>query len=780
MPDAPGGGEGVNADFHTLATPPLGAGQFELLSLSTLPDTVTGGDVLMGLRGLDAADTYTVSRNGEDVTAAFARLESGEVRGLVSGLHDGPNTITAKAEGAAGKRSASLTVVNHPITGPVISGPHQTPFYCRTQDAELGEPLDADCSIETRYQWFYRSLIDQSYKELADPYASYPVDTMMTETSDGHAVPFVVRVESATINRGIARISVLDDPAARGPDAPFDAPHWNHRVYYIFGESCGVGYHQGRNLVNYVLGGIPDLTQISADNLLINLVGIGDRLGKGDVIVHSTLSAFGNHCNPIISVETAMMIKEHISEQYGLVETVVGTNGSGAALQQYNAINNAPGLLSAGMPTATFADIVTTAMTVSDCGLLQHYYETSSLDWSDGKKAAVNGHNLLSGNALNAICQSWTDAFLSRVNATEGCDEPVPQEARYDAQTNPQGVRCTIQDANVNIFGRDPATGFARRPLDNVGIQYGLDALNGGDISVEEFLDLNRKLGGFDIDGNFVPERHRMDPETETITYRIGGVIGRGALAETPVIDLAPYLDLIPTANIHEAVRPFIIRARLRKLMGDDLTHSIWRGVLTQPDAFPEMDEWLANLKENQPGYGEDPVQAVVAAKPASVYDRCTIGTVGGRLELPDAILGPLGIQAPLLPQIEPLYDFVPNFDLDVPVRIDVPEDFDSGIGPCSILLPVTRTPRMVAGMPMTDDIIKCQLKPVDRSDYTATLSDAQLAELQEIFAEGVCDWSKPAAHDVAKSMIWPSVGAETLESPHELKWRVARSHPGD
>ena len=29
----------------------------------------------------------------------------------------------------------------------------------------------------------------------------------------------------------------------------------------------------------------------------------------------------------------------------------------------------------------------------------------------------------------------------------------------------------------MNIWGRDPKTGFARRPMDNIGIQYGLTAL---------------------------------------------------------------------------------------------------------------------------------------------------------------------------------------------------------------------------------------------------------------------------------------------------------------
>ena len=105
-----------------------------------------------------------------------------------------------------------------------------------------------------------------------------------------------------------------------------------------------------------------------------------------------------------------------------------------------------------------------------------------------------------------------------------------------------------------------------------------------------------------------------------------------------------------------------------------------------------------------------------------------------------------------------------------------MPEDFDSGLGPCSLLLPVTATPRMVAGMPLSDDVIKCQRRPVTPSDYPGQVTVDQLARLRALFPDGVCDFSRPAAEDVERSMLWTSIGGETLEEPHELQWRVARS----
>ncbi|WP_394845919.1 DUF6351 family protein [Pendulispora brunnea] len=747
----------VEADYHTRKTPPLGAGEFELVTLSTLPETVTGGDVLVGLRGLDDADEVTVTRNGTDVTAAFAHMGRGEARGLVTGLELGDTQLVATARGPAGVRRAALTVKNHPVTGPVLSGPHQTPFICQTEAAGLGAPLDTNCSVQTRYEWYYRTALTQRYIKLSDPFAAYPADVMKTVTSTGKVVPFVVRLESATINRGITRIAVLDDPHARGPGAAFDAGTWNHRVYYAYGASCGTGYHQGTNGTAEVLGGLGDL------------LGVGQRLAKGDVVVHSTLSSFGVHCNPLVSIETAMMVKEHVSESYGLIDAMVGSGVSGGALQQFNAINNAPGLLSAALPGATFADILSTAMTVGDCGLLIHYYNGRGWYWDPLKRALVEGHNLLSGTPLNSICQSWVTTFLPVLDAKNGCDGSVPKELRYDPVTNPHGARCTLQDANVNLFGRDPKTGFARRPLDNMGVQYGLDAFNHFVISAAEFLDLNRNIGGYDIDGNYVPTRMKMDPEVEAMTYRIGGVVGHGAMAETPVMDLAPYLDLIPLANIHEAVRPFTVRARLRKYTGQDESHSIWRGIAVQPDAYPTMETWFPALRDLP--YGADRVAAIAASKPAAAGDRCVISTLGGRLELPNVLFGPLGLALPILPGL-------PLLNITVPLKIDIPEDFDSGLGACSTLLPVTRTPRMVAGMPMTDDVIRCQLKPLDRADYKGFMTDAQFAELQSIFPDGVCDYAKPAAGAVDKSLLWPSIGGATLHEPTELKYWVGRSRP--
>ena len=63
----------------------------------------------------------------------------------------------------------------------------------------------------------------------------------------------------------------------------------------------------------------------------------------------------------------------------------------------------------------------------------------------------------------------------------------------------------------------------------------------------------------------------------------------------------------------------------------------------------------------------------------------------------------------------------------------------------CQAVVQQYTTPRVVAGSPITTDIMKCQLKPLVRSDYyPVEFSDSQWAALAAAFPMGVCDFSKP------------------------------------
>ncbi|HJN50297.1 MAG: DUF6351 family protein [Pseudomonadales bacterium] len=53
-------------------------------------------------------------------------------------------------------------------------------------------------------------------------------------------------------------------------------------------------------------------------------------------------------------------------------------------------------------------------------------------------------------------------------------------------------------------------------------------------------------------------------------------------------------------------------------------------------------------------------------------------------------------------------------------------------------------SPRQVAGGPLAENVWKCGLKPLLRSDYATEFDDSEWQRLAAVFPDGVCDWSKP------------------------------------
>jgi len=145
------------------------------------------------------------------------------------------------------------------------------------------------------------------------------------------------------------------------------------------------------------------------------------------------------------------------------------------------------------------------------------------------REAAVEGYT-------NGTCAAWERSFVPVYTATNARGCALNDAGKiYNPETNPKGARCTVQDMRVNIYGRNPATGFARKPQDNVGLQYGLAALNTRAITVDEFLDLNEKIGGNDIDGNrfIAPGQRIAGPARLPSTWTELPGSGRGKLQVT-------------------------------------------------------------------------------------------------------------------------------------------------------------------------------------------------------------------------------------------------------
>ena len=135
---------------------------------------------------------------------------TGALIGLVKDLTPGSHKLVARvADKSTTSVTATLELVDHSISGPIFSGPHQTPFICETDrftlpdGTILGPPLDENCSAKTRVNYVYKSTTG-GFKPLADVKAQ-PLDLAQTTTSGGRTVRnHIVRVEMGPNRRFIS------------------------------------------------------------------------------------------------------------------------------------------------------------------------------------------------------------------------------------------------------------------------------------------------------------------------------------------------------------------------------------------------------------------------------------------------------------------------------------------------------------------------------------------------------------------------------------------------
>jgi hypothetical protein len=692
--------------------------------ISSQPHLVTGGNALIEVvASVSAAQSLILSVNGAVVPTMF--METGSIgpafspelygyRTLLQGLNEGSNIVQI----SEGSHSAQLTLVNYPITGPVISGPHQQPYFCLNQltpsssgnkrrfaigNGEFLDdtPLDEFCSLPTRTDYVYRSAdTEKNFQPLADMSAR-PADLATTINSEGIELPFIVRIETGTINRAIYQIAVLHDPLL-----PASAlAGWNERLLYNFGGGCEPGYFQGA---------------ATAGVLRESALGLGYAIASSSLNVNAQ-----GGCNDVISAETAMMVKEHFIENYGEPRYTIGNGASGGAMQQLLIAGAYPGILDGIIPSMTFSDAVTYMTDSQECSLLlRNFVNDPTRQLSDEVKASIGGWPNW------YLCNESLGSRPDRV-APHGCSAEIPVAARYDALTNPDGVRCSIYDGMKNIFGEkyfaeiNSQRAFAINPHDNVGVQYGLQALNAGLIDTTLFLDLNEQIGGWDIDFNPIPERMEGDDEAIRIAYETGRVTnGLAGLSRVPVIDDRPYLD--HEGNFHASVYSFTTRARLERDNGHADNYVIRRhsaSLSLADENLALMDQWLAAIRADLSN--TDMLRKIVQARPESLQDDCF--TESGERIVESAVY-------------------------------DTAALFSNRQGQCNTLYPPHAGLRLVAGGPLSNDVLKCELKPVDPADYQVEFTAEEKSRLAYIFPMGVCDWEKPGQHQ-SSNQIWLSFG---------------------
>ncbi|WP_156948432.1 DUF6351 family protein [Marinobacterium jannaschii] len=642
-------------------------------------------------------------------------------------------------------------------TGPsehLYAGPAQYPFYCRTEDSGLGQPLvdnqdgegtavyreidgkktdevvgySRDCLLKTRVAYYYNRIGTDLFFPLEDA-----ADDIAVANVDGREVPYVVRVETGSINRFIYVIAALKGEGEAAPTA--DGSNWNQRLIYQFRGGVGIGKVQGRATPTDVLH------------------RRHRELGRGFAVAYSSANQTSNHYNTWLAEETALRVKRQFNALYGEDLYTVGIGGSGGAIQQYLIGQNTPDLIDAAIPLYSYPDMITQTTYVFDCELLAYYFDVTAADnerwrsWEqrsliEGMKASEGQRSprfflydlalIFKGLRPNYFRGS-SECTQSWRGLTQLVNNPRyhPHFYRYSPAVR-HSTHWTYWDDLKYLFGTD-AFGYANSTWDNVGVQYGLNGLRGGEISIDEFIHLNRNIGSWkppqEMEGTrywhlssgpgtalyqFSPwseHNMRLVPEGSAAAaprqsgslkamqaaYRSGQVfIGK---LDIPVIDIRHYLD--DQLDMHHSFASFATRQRLIEFQGHADNQLIW--VTRRPHS--PITEALELLDRRLLG-----TDSQVAADWA---DAC------------------FDHQGKLIATGNTVWDGRWN---------NRPE------GLCSSTYPIYEQSRQVAGDSIKGDVFKCHLQPIEQAIEGGVYGDQDLqpylATLKTVFPQGVCDYS--------------------------------------
>jgi pimeloyl-ACP methyl ester carboxylesterase len=652
-----------------------------------------------------------------------------------------------------------------------------------------------DCEVETQYHYLYKAEEDDAWVAVADLDDVPAEGVATTTTTEGETVPLIARMERGTINRFIYSAAMLVPTGEADPADP-DTSLWNGRLVFSFQGGVAIGHTQGVWSQSAAL--------------------FEDALEQGYAVINSTGTRTNSHYNLRRGGQTAVMTKAHFVETYGEPDYTIGVGGSGGAIQQYVYSQNHPGLLDGGVPQYSYPDMLTQTIHIGDCELLEHYFDRTDAGnerWRDieerEKLVGLNAEQdpvLGEGtrnqlNALYALYEAfgiptptgWNPEGTGTVPLTE-CRpawfglSPLVMNPTFTNVADidklaegTEGVDWTHWDDARDVYGVDE-DGWPRVTWDNVGVQYGLEALRAGGLTPEEFLRVNALVGGwkhtsemveegFPFRGamaaeNFDPWSSRqmnLSPDGTTPAPRTtGDLVGianafenghvfRGQL-DIPMIDWRHYLE--HQLDMHNSHQSFAARQRITEAMGHHENQLVWftdarpgqAQVNHTMEAFAVLHDWITNIQEN-------PEEGVAGNKPAEAVDRCW-ETDGDLVAEGDDVWA--GI-------------------LD-----------DEPAGPCTEYFPIKSTSRIQAGGPITGDVFKCHTMPVG----TAVAEDQyggwepgadDVARLQEIHPEGVCDYALPSAGRPGAEVpdapqaraIWPGVAVTDAEAGARVHLRL-------
>ncbi|MGH1461587.1 MAG: DUF6351 family protein [Neptuniibacter sp.] len=721
--------------------------------------------------------------------------------------------------------------VNHfPVkpgeVGPVSEqNPLQFPFSCSTEAAGMGMPLIDN--LEGKGQPVYDSWLFFEYKKGHSLYCGAPMqvsywyrskekgfrsisakdqlpeDIMMID-SKGEKVPFIVRYERGVINRFFYGITVLSEwplDRKKGPSYL-----WNKKLLMLFNGGIGIGHHQAGSVSMGMLG-----AEAHRSTDLISIFN-PDMLKQGYAVAGSSGMGTDTSFNLPLLQQTAEMLKQQVVSEFGQPEYTIGFGASGGSIQQFYNDRHNPELLDGVIVSHMFPDLLSQITGVGDCELLHYYFDKNYLDsgmasgfwkrWEN--RRTIEGFNAIDGYPTERSLDSTGVPIMSQAEpGSSVCVEGwrgitplifnpklyLPFYDRHavwlkkDAEVLQQ-THWTHWDDAKEIYGQDH-DGYALRTYDNVGVQYGLNALREGYITVDAFLDLNAKIGGW--------------KESAEMTYEYAPFYPYGALV---LGSDAPYVDFIVgniklrnfsdfwhgTQNLLGLLPDGKAPAWLKSLFGKDDQQSVWSehnattslgkkisprsvasatalqraqsqgmifdGRWSKPtislvayldeklDIHDARQPFIFRERMNKVGSDKDAFN-IWGLKPSGQSSKDTEQLKKVAMQAVDVMAHWLEEQDRPVAALDRCWD--KHFNLIAEGEgVWGNDNRTYSQGECSQAFPINGNPRTAAGGPFTSDILKCELKPVSNALQDGTYGDVaftqnQKAYLYEIFTEGVC-----------------------------------------
>jgi len=645
----------------------------------------------------------------------------------------------------------------------LYSGPKQYPFYCMTIDSHIGQPLvdnqegfgvpvygnlmqrsnilgySKDCLFKTHLQFFYLNQDNKLAKLKTEQFSH------LDSLRDAKQPLELYRAEQGSINRFIYTIAMAIKPEELGTRT--ESTLWNKKLIYQFNGGSGIGFRQGRQKA----------TRTIARRL--------KEAQNGYAIISSSGNRTSYTYNMLLAEDTARRVKRHFISLFGEPLYTVGIGGSGGGLAQYLIGQNSTGILDGLIPQYSYPDMLSQTIYTLDCDLFNNYFTFRARDnsrWNQwDQRQLLEGMNSLQdfpqkiaflqpvAQLMAGMVPSFPEGNSECINGYFGLSTFIhnPRQGflrHFYSEDVVEKTNWNYWEDMAWLFRRDEH-GLVKSTWDNEGVQYGLHALKQKQITLSEFIHINKNIGSWkeqrhmkaetiitpfgrkmpfwlslwgsdnitEVNDNQAAPRRSASIEAIEAAYR-GGQVFIGKL-DLPIIDVRHYLE--EKLDMHHMSASFSSRLRLEEANGHYDNQVIWvakRDFDPTYQAFTLMDLWLLKRKEF-------PELNAAQSKPAQLQDTC------------------FDDDGDILAQGKDVWHGSWNAKRSNTKELQQ--------GACAKHYAIFSNSRIQAEGPWQGSVFKCHKIPLEQAIKQGMYGDIEIAgqihSLQKIFHQGVCDYDR-------------------------------------